>query len=44
METGRWKGVAAGTEETLSSGTYCAKWRNSGGSWVIEAEIYVTLS
>ena len=42
METGRWEGTCAG--ELLASGTYSAKWRETGGRWVIEAEIYVTLA
>ena len=41
MEHGRWEGICAG--QALASGTYSAKWRESGGAWVIEAEIYVTL-
>ena len=28
----------------LASGTYAAKWREVGGAWVIEAEIFLTLA
>jgi ketosteroid isomerase-like protein len=41
METGQWEGTCGG--EVIASGTYSAKWREIGGAWVIEAEIYVTL-
>lgn len=44
LEQGRWQGVAAGSGEAIASGVYSAKWRNAGGDWVIEAEIYVTLA
>jgi ketosteroid isomerase-like protein len=43
-ETGRWRG--AWSAEVFSirySGRYFAKWRFDGTSWVIEAEIFVTL-
>lgn len=36
-ETGRWVGNGM-------SGTYLAVWRNVTGQWVIEAELFVTLS
>ena len=43
LEHGHWEGVtASGT--TLASGSYCAKWREIAGAWVIEAEIYLTLA
>ena len=42
FEHGRWQGVAAG--QTNASGAYTAKWREAGGVWVIEAEIYLTLA
>ena len=41
MEHGRWQGIACGV--TQASGSYSAKWREIGGEWVIEAEIYLTL-
>jgi hypothetical protein len=41
MERGQWEGTCGG--EVIASGTYSAKWREIGGAWVIEAEIYVTL-
>jgi len=43
LEHGEWQGIMAGSGEALASGTYAAKWRLVGGSWVIEAEIYLTL-
>lgn len=42
MEHGHWAGVVTGT--TIASGQYSAKWRNVGGDWLIEAEIYLTLA
>ncbi len=42
MEDGHWVGVSANSGATLASGRYSAKWREMGGEWVIEAEIYVT--
>ena len=42
LEHGRWQGVAAGV--TNASGAYTAKWRETGGVWVIEAEVYLTLA
>lgn len=41
MEHGRWQGTSAGPS---ASGTYVAKWRQLGGEWVIEAEIFATLA
>ena len=43
MEEGAWEGAAADSGRTLASGRYSAKWREVAGSWVIEAEIFVTL-
>ncbi|MET0137518.1 MAG: nuclear transport factor 2 family protein [Sphingobium sp.] len=43
MEHGHWQGVVAATGAHVASGTYSAKWRNTG-EWVIEAEIYLTLA
>jgi hypothetical protein len=43
LEHGHWRGVFASDEQLVSSGTYCGKWRKVGSSWVIEAEIYLTL-
>lgn len=42
MEHGHWDGMMAGVRQ--ASGRYSAKWREIGGDWVIEAEIYVTLA
>jgi hypothetical protein len=44
MEHGNWQGVVAGTGAFLASGAYSAKWREIGGEWVIEAEVYLTLA
>lgn len=44
LEQGKWQGTSAASGEHLASGNYSAKWRKSGGDWVIEAEIYVTLA
>ncbi|WP_404482341.1 nuclear transport factor 2 family protein [Novosphingobium sp. BL-52-GroH] len=44
MEYGRWQGTATGADTPLAAGTYAAKWREVGGEWVIEAEIFVTLT
>jgi ketosteroid isomerase-like protein len=43
LEQGEWQGADAGGI-ILASGVYTAKWREVGGQWVIEAEIFVTLS
>ncbi|MFT4055338.1 MAG: DUF4440 domain-containing protein [Novosphingobium sp.] len=44
MEHGRWHGAQGDAGTPLTSGTYVAKWREVSGEWVIEAEIFVTLS
>ena len=44
MEHGHWQGVLASTSEPQASGVYTAKWRQSGEDWLIEAEIYLTLT
>jgi len=41
-EQGEWQG-ADPSGAVLASGVYSAKWREVGGHWVIEAEIFVTL-
>lgn len=40
-ETGRW--TATWSSETMT-GTYLAVWRKVTGQWVIESELYVTLT
>jgi hypothetical protein len=42
FERGRWAGLTAG--QPGASGTYTAKWRELDGVWVIEAELYLTLT
>lgn len=44
MEHGHWEGRADGEPAPAASGTYAAKWREVAGAWVIEAEVFVTLS
>ncbi|ANI79542.1 hypothetical protein EP837_03154 [Sphingobium sp. EP60837] len=44
LEHGEWTGVAAESGTPVASGTYSAKWRNIGGDWMIEAEIFVTMA
>lgn len=44
MEHGKWEGTSAADQRGVASGTYTAKWREIGGQWVIEAEIYLTLA
>ena len=41
-ETGRWVGTWQGGVEM--SGTYMAAWRAQKGQWLLERELYVTLS
>jgi ketosteroid isomerase-like protein len=44
MEQGQWQGVTADTGRMLAAGSYAAKWRAVGGAWLLEAEIFVTLT
>lgn len=43
MEQGQWFAASEQGGEATTSGIYSAKWRNIGGDWVIEAEIFTTL-
>lgn len=44
-ESGRWVGTwRRASGETRLSGAYMAAWRKVTGQWVIEAELYVSLS
>ncbi|MBO9581522.1 MAG: nuclear transport factor 2 family protein [Sphingobium sp.] len=43
LEQGEWRGVEKGADTPTASGIYTAKWREVGGQWVIEAEIFITL-
>jgi len=44
-ESGRWTALwRAADGETAMAGTYLAVWRKDRGQWVIEAELFVTLS
>lgn len=44
LEHGAWTFAAAATDEIVAAGVYTAKWRQIGIDWVIEAEIFLTLS
>lgn len=44
LEQGQWHGTAKHAAQVIASGEYSAKWRKRDGSWVIVAEIFVTLS
>ena len=44
MEHGHWQGSSAVTGLVQASGSYAAKWRDVGGAWLLEAEIFVTLA
>ena len=44
FEHGKWRGTASMSGDLLSSGDYSAKWRKIGETWIIEAEIFVTLA
>lgn len=41
FEHGRWEGRG---DRLNAGGAYTAKWRESGGLWSIEAELYLTLA
>lgn len=43
-EQGAWRGAEKGSTARAASGIYSAKWREAGGQWMIEAEIFVTLA
>lgn len=43
LESGVWQGMDGPDGQLTSHGVYTAKWRESDGDWVIEAEIFVTL-
>ncbi|WP_313540229.1 nuclear transport factor 2 family protein [Sphingomonas sp.] len=43
FEHGQWQGVAAADGTVQARGSYTAKWREIGGAWLIEAELYLTL-
>jgi hypothetical protein len=44
MEHGHWQAIRAGEAASLAAGSYVAKWREVDADWVLEAEIYLTLS
>lgn len=43
LEQGEWQGSERVTGALIASGLYTAKWRGTGGQWLIEAEIFITL-
>lgn len=43
LEEGAWQGSETDAATPAASGRYTAKWREAGGHWLIEAEIFVTL-
>ncbi len=43
FEQGKWQGTLA-SGAILASGIYTAKWRQVGADWLIEAELYLTLT
>jgi ketosteroid isomerase-like protein len=44
-EFGHWRALWRGADgETTLTGTYLAAWRKVTGQWVIESELFVTLS
>jgi ketosteroid isomerase-like protein/quercetin dioxygenase-like cupin family protein len=42
FESGHWKGVDTRSATDWASGVYSAKWRRTGGKWLIESETYMT--
>ncbi|TZG29217.1 nuclear transport factor 2 family protein [Sphingomonas montanisoli] len=42
FEHGTWQGVVC--DRLIASGDYTAKWRQAGAAWMIEAEVYLTLT
>ncbi len=44
LEQGEWQGSDAATGALAASGLYTAKWRETGGLWMIEAEMFITLA
>ena len=44
LEQGTWHGTTANSGQLVASGTYSAKWRCIAAQWVIEGELYLTLS
>lgn len=42
MENGRWRGVSRTAAADFAAGSYTAKWRCFSGTWLIEAELFLT--
>lgn len=43
QDSGQEPGLGRGSEALSASGLYSAKWRETAGEWVLEAEIFITL-
>ena len=43
MEHGHWQYVSETDGIVIASGEYSAKWRETGGEWMVEAELYLTI-
>ena len=44
FEHGAWRGESAIDGAAQASGIYTAKWRRFGSEWMIEAELYLTMT
>ena len=44
LEHGHWQGLSQTTGQSVVSGSYSAKWRKLDIEWLLEAEIYLTLT
>lgn len=42
-ETGTWKGYVVGSDEAVVGGKYSAQWTKTSGTWLIQAQLFVTL-
>ncbi|WP_296704098.1 nuclear transport factor 2 family protein [Algoriphagus sp.] len=43
-ETGTWKGYVEGSNEAAVGGNYSAQWTKKTGAWLIQSQLFVTLS
>ncbi|MDF2156749.1 nuclear transport factor 2 family protein [Algoriphagus sp. CAU 1675] len=43
-ETGTWKGYQEGSEEAMVGGKYSAQWTKKSGTWLIQSQLFVTLT
>lgn len=42
VEYGKWRGGQSHEAASFASGSYTAKWRLTGGTWLLEVETYMT--